>query len=307
MSREMPTQADWCAVHAYMPPSAQSQFVGEVIAPLITDWDLRGHFFFLRYWQGGPHIRLRFDDRVLPGGSEAVLESVRSSMPAFGEDVRAEYSSQAQFQSELARLEGEEVVEVKPLGTVERTEYSPEYAKYGGTAGIEFAEYVFCQTSMAIVDMISARSRWSNAPIGEAVRIMAMSMRGAGLSIEDSVEFLRGYEQWWRPFVQESFESGWEAMYQKSRSGLVQMCHDIWHTDKTDLFYDTYATVTARARSRFAETDSARAAEIVVQHTPYLECLSHYLHTTNNRLGLVPAGEALAAYLMRHCLTEVAA
>ncbi|MDA2804672.1 thiopeptide-type bacteriocin biosynthesis protein [Nocardiopsis suaedae] len=295
----------WSVLHAHLPPTAQSRFLSEAVAPYVEEHGLRGRFFFLRYWKGGPHIRLRFDDREAPDPERA--GRLARAVPDFGQDLRDEYDGQAGYQAELARLEGEEAAGVRPLGTVEPAVYRPEYGKYGGPEGIRIAEDLFCATSAAVLDVLAVRGARSTGgpPVGESVRIMAMSLRGAGLDSDAMVAFLHEYEHWWRPFVPEGADRGWDGMYTKARDGLRDMCGPILDGAAADAFHDAYAEAAARARTVAGLPPGAPAAGIALPGAAFRDCLSHYLHTTNNRLGLFPAGEALAARLMRRCIEEL--
>ncbi|MET9783453.1 lantibiotic dehydratase C-terminal domain-containing protein [Nocardiopsis alba] len=302
---ETAERAEWFAVHVYLPYSLQTAFLCEDVAPLVGDLGARGRFFFLRYWKGGPHLRLRFDGRHTQVGPEEVVERLESLVPHGDQEARGQYDLQAASQAGLARMENEEVMAARPFGAVERFDYLPEYDKYGGPQGIEIAETVFCDTSGAVLDLLAATRRSTTMPVGEAVRAMAMSLRGVGLSAEESVPLLRGYEQRWSAFLPESSDAGWNSMYDKARDGLVNMCRKIWGPTEGDAFSDAYATATARARALFGEGPDQRLTDIRMPGTSYMECVAQYLHTTNNRLGLVPAGEALAAHLMHCALREL--
>ena len=54
---------EWYPLHTYLPMSLQTGFLREVVRPAVRDAGMEGRVWFLRYWQGGPHIRLRLHSR----------------------------------------------------------------------------------------------------------------------------------------------------------------------------------------------------------------------------------------------------
>ncbi|MFD3948205.1 lantibiotic dehydratase C-terminal domain-containing protein [Streptomyces sp. NPDC058579] len=304
---------EWRVVHVHVPHSLHTPFLCDVVDPLLRAEGLRDHFFFLRYWQGGPHLRLRM--RCGPGAgsveaAERVVEGLERAMPEFGAEARDEYALGLKMQEELARLEGEDPRAGRPVGTLERAPYEPEYRKYGGPEGVEIAETVFRRSSPAILDLLGRQPReWVDqrrAPIGEAARIMAMFLHGAGYDPEAASLFLREYEEWWSTYAPEEMRLAWPRLYDSASAKLTSLCASIWHDGATDdVFHEISAEATARARSVTGAHDGQDARDLRLDGTPYAGCLSNYVHTTNNRLGLVPAAEGLVAYLVRRALEDL--
>lgn len=303
MNSTRTSRPGWRALHVYLPHSLQTAFLREAVGPVMRDAGYGSRFFFLRYWKGGPHIRVR-----LAGADEETTASVRAALaaavPRMTEELSAEYAYEVSMQAELARLESERPADTRPPGTVEPTPYLPEYDKYGGEVGVHIAEELFCRTSAALLDLPSAGGgAGPKAPVGEAVRIMAMSLKGSGLDIERSRAFLARYEEVWRRYVPAGYDATWSGLYDKTRRKLLDLCTSVWHDGKTDVFHDIYADTLAAAR-REGTTTSAEPDGLLLGETPYASCLSNYIHTTNNRLGIIPAGEAFVAHVMHRSLTE---
>ncbi|MFE0459569.1 lantibiotic dehydratase C-terminal domain-containing protein [Kitasatospora sp. NPDC058965] len=292
----------WRALHVHLPHSLQTAFLRDEVGPVVREAGLGSRFFFLRYWQGGPHVRLRMD-----GADEETVESVRKALaaavPPMTAELDAEYDYEVSLQSDLARLEGEAAKDVRPPGTVEPMTYTPEYDKYGGTEGVRIAEQVFCRTSVAVLELAAARAAPEpKAPVGEAIQIMAMSLRGSGLDVGQSHEFLGRYEEFWRRYVPAGYDRAWPGLYDRTGPKVLELCRSVWQDGRTDEFHDTYAAALAAARVAGTATGSDLDS-LVLGATPYTRCLANYIHTTNNRLGVIPAGEAFVAYVMRRTLS----
>ena len=307
-STETEPTGEWSPLHIYLPMSLQPRFLRDVIHPVVREADLRNRFWYLRYWQGGPHIRLRLHE-----ASEQTVESVRSrlaeAMPALDAEQTAEYEQQSSHQPGLAALEGAEPVEVRAAGTIEAAVYSPEYAKYGGTTGLRIAEELFRSTSAAVLDLLTGLKdrELATSPAGPAIRVMAMSLKGSGLSTARSQDFLSRYEEDWRRWVPPGYEEKWSGMYEKTRSRVTSLCSAVWLDGVTDVFHDTYAKALKSTQAAQVRPASGDVASLVLEETPYAHCLANYIHTTNNRIGILPAAEAFLAYVIRRSLKEIGA
>ncbi|MEU9982268.1 thiopeptide-type bacteriocin biosynthesis protein [Streptomyces sp. NPDC050856] len=305
---------EWRAVHIHIPHSLHTPFLCDVVDPLLRAEGLQDHFFFLRYWQGGPHLRLRMLCGPGAGSAEAVervVAGLARAMPEFGAGAREEYALGLTLQDELARLEEETPAEGRPIGSLVPVAYEPEYRKYGGTEGVAIAETVFRESSVAVLDLLGrlpeARAGARRAPIGEAAKIMVMSLHGAGLDPRAATDFLREYEDWWRKYAPEDMRLAWPELYTGVSAQLTNLCAAVWRDGATDdVFHGISARATARARSVCGAEPGSDARDLRLAGTPYPSCLSNYVHTTNNRLGLVPAAEGLVAYLVRRGLEGLA-
>lgn len=299
-------------MHIYLPHSLHTSFLVDSVQRCVKESNLQNQFFFLRYWQGGPHLRLRV--QLEPGGGavfERLRERIESSLPKFSEEEREEYHYGMALQDELARLENERSLEAQEIGAVKTTPYFPEFRKYGGNRGIEVAERVFRSTSVAVLELLATRAAGGrsslSAPIGEAAQIMVMFLRGAGFSQEASVPFLASYEDWWRPYAPEAVQQSWPQIYEQVAPQLKQLCSSTWaERDLKDRFYVSSYEAAEQARSIAGMPSGGDVREVLLDGTPFSGCLSNYIHTTNNRLGLVPAGEGLVAYLVRKALEDSA-
>lgn len=313
----------WHALHVHLPHSLHTTYLVDVVRPALQEQGIEDDFFFLRYWQGGPHLRLRLsldEDR-----SGEVVDAFRSrltaGMPVLTDARRDEYEAGLRLQDELARLERESPAPSQAAGSVVPTPYVPEWRKYGGTLGVAIAERVFRRTSLEVLDLLSARVRAgvdeSRPPVGEAARVMVMLMSGAGLSLEQAVPFLRAYEDWWSTYAPAGLRGSWADLYPSVSQQMRALCSSAWgltggaDEETTDVLRDIAHEAVVRARLD-ADRSGPRVDEaaldvggLTLDGTPFDTCLSNYVHTTNNRLGLVPAGEGMVAHLVRRGVEDL--
>ncbi|MEU9098407.1 lantibiotic dehydratase C-terminal domain-containing protein [Streptomyces sp. NPDC048361] len=124
---------------------------------------LADRFFFLRHWQGGPHLRLR---PATPAAEPAVRLVLRDHaaelfrrIPSSREMTERQYQSLA---AQLAAREpGSEPGVLAPNDSLAFDSYRPEHGKYGHGVALRAAEEAFATCSELAVAAVQAE--WSQA------------------------------------------------------------------------------------------------------------------------------------------------
>lgn len=309
---DVATRATWQALHLYLPHSTHTGFLRDSVAPILRSEGFMDRFFFLRYWQGGPHLRIR----LLHDGTDASARAIAAiraklteAVPPATDELLAEYEFGVSLQEELARQERAEVRPGRPVGTVDPMPYTPESVKYGGPAGIAIAEEVFRATSREVLSMLEAARgadpEGTRAPIGEAVRVVAMSLRGAGLDRDEAIGFLDSYVDWWDNYADDRARALRPRAYERIADRVSSLVASAAVAEAgDDPLVATVRRATEAARAAAGAGGTTPPGDIRLDGTRYLGCVSNYIHTTNNRLGLVPAAEALVADLVRRGIRD---
>lgn len=167
-------ESDWVAVHVFYHDDLD-QVVVHAVRPLVAELGSRGlatEYFFLRYWNGGPHVRLR----VLPCRTvdrEAVVSVISNSLtrfltrhPATAMMSPEEYDGYAR---KLAEWEAErDVALLRPNNSFAFLDYRRESDRYGVGPGMQAVEQHFCDASgIALCALVRGanRSRLTNAAL----------------------------------------------------------------------------------------------------------------------------------------------
>ena len=159
-------------------------------------------WFFIRYWQGGPHLRLRIrglDDaeaREVEALLERAVAAVDAAIPA---DRRLTERQYADSVGALARTgEGTGSLDagaLRPPGVV-RARYEPETGRYGGPALLGLSEHLFhLSSTVALAACRAPRS-------GQKVSAQALAATAVAASALPRAEI--------RPFL-ESVRDGWAS------------------------------------------------------------------------------------------------
>lgn len=198
----------WAGVHCYLHQDvAQTdRFITECVAPAaqrLIGTGKAASWFFLRYWHGGPHVRVRFRDAQAPDLQE-FEEHVRSWLSRQADS--AQQLDEAGFRAHFGSLDPEQW---RAHGDVVRAGYLPETDRYGGPEGLAACETVFQVSSDIAVSVLRSDDRGKVLMIGLDLLMAALSATGD--QALDVVRSARRYFASW-DFVEETRTDGQAAM-----------------------------------------------------------------------------------------------
>ena len=210
----MPTQdgADpatvWTTWHLHLASRARSVYdrvLLEAVAPVVGARDRP--WFFLRYWQGGPHVRLRVGDLDPAAQEEAEAELAGRLAQAGVLREGEEPVDPAAYREDAARMvvtetirpDGAEgVEELRPPG-VYRAAYEPEFDRYGGVAFMPASERLFGLSSELALALLPHAPETQHRMM-LAVRATVSAAAATGGPAEQE-RFYRGGLDFWRDWV----------------------------------------------------------------------------------------------------------
>jgi thiopeptide-type bacteriocin biosynthesis protein len=210
----------WSAWHLHLASAAQTlqdrvllQVVGPAVVAVDRPW------FFIRYWQGGPHLRLRL--RGLDHDEVDRVEGLLGErLAAAGGPVAGEEQvDTASYLSDASRLAsaGEggvmlSVAELLPPG-VHRSRYEPELDRYGGPGVMFENEELFGLSSALVLAFLRS------APSTAARSLLALQVaRKTASTLGDTAEQAAFYQhgcQAWRE---------WAARFGYSPEQIERLC-----------------------------------------------------------------------------------
>ncbi|WP_327029820.1 thiopeptide-type bacteriocin biosynthesis protein [Micromonospora sp. NBC_01740] len=319
--------ARWSALHVHLHAGSEctETVLREHIVPTTTDLLARGEissWFFVRYWEGGPHLRWRVADatpetvrRMRAGLVEAVAAlppPARELRPA---DWYAQFGVHTSAQSDDTDQPdgtdrpdrpgvGQETGDGpelgwQPHGTVVEQPYRPEVDRYGGPDAIDAAEELFAASSRvaaAVLGAPPARRR------STAVDLLFGFLTASGLTGHEAVRFLRGYANGWTLVP--------EANGQDLGLALIAAERD-FHADASVYPARQRLIADIVTRGRGAATSVNYWADEVAAYVERLRALdgqgrlhgtvpgilASQLHMLHNRLGLSIPAECHLAWL----------
>jgi len=135
------------------------------VRPLLDELRRRGLIdasFFLRYWDGGPHLRVRLRATVDDAAPvrELALRRLRSYLAAHPAPQAADgaLDGYAELAAGFARAEGMAEFLPRPLpnNTVHAIAYRPETGRYGHGPSLDAVERHFAESSRIALGLVAA-------------------------------------------------------------------------------------------------------------------------------------------------------
>ncbi|MBD9735597.1 lantibiotic biosynthesis protein [Streptomyces sp. H28] len=347
----------WLALHVHYAANPQPLLV-HCVRPLVDrlteDGLLSGHFF-INYWLEGPHVRLR----LRPSGPDAEPEVRRRAEEAIGHFLKtrpALYEVDSGFLKDFynslfdiefpgedrARYMGPDGrMNLRPNNSYRYEVYAPEYAKYGGPAGVELAEWHFRHSSDLVLEAYrSMNLHVRTVLLGTSAQLM-MVMASCFLPEEDRLaDYLDSYYAFWhRLFPGTGFigSTEYERTYAQmapalgARFAMLRKVVADGGTDRLPPFLRRWAEHCLELRARVVDLtergelafpawegparedagqeraeDPDAAPLVTVTHVPAVlpRLLSPYMHMTNNRLHVTIRDEAYLAFVLGRVLRE---
>lgn len=294
----------WASWHLHVQSrggQALDQILRDVVAPVATMLAVsephRRPWFFIRYWQHGPHLRLRIaglDAEQTRSMSSALTERMEAALSGLDDSQRMDQNDYAQIVSEIARAgEGGQSMAVgtlAPAGVLPQA-YEPEIDRYGGRSQLGLSEDLFHSSSVAALRACLRRPSYAHH-LNDGLEAMAATMSAWP---EDRGLLLRRTRDGWTDFIRNAGYGNAPAVEEfaakkaHALSGVADQLNEISRGAPSR--WSGWTGQLAPACERWlSELGRARAAEIFASH----------LHMMQNRLGVAVGREAyLAATLLK--------
>ncbi|MFI7230555.1 thiopeptide-type bacteriocin biosynthesis protein [Nonomuraea angiospora] len=322
---------EWVALHVFYASDA-NPIVVEAVRPLVRRLrqdGLIGGWFFIKYWQEGPHLRVRFKP-VSPAAREEVTRRAVNAIEEFLRRRPALYETDSEALGDLYKKMylaeyGEESwneqygadgrMPFRPNNSIALLPYEPELGRYGGEAGIRIAEWHFEQSSDLVAQLL-ATSNVHVRPVllGSAAQLTLIT--AYTFLEEDSAvrRFFQRYRAFWEEAYQEP-SSEQHGAFDRS----LELTRDTFapRLDRIRALAAGEAEPSGMERTWLAHCRELRArvlaaagrGELVFPGggTPGPEdlatvLLSSYIHMTNNRLGASILDEVYLSYVVERIL-----
>jgi thiopeptide-type bacteriocin biosynthesis protein len=180
----------WSGLHCHLhwtPPDVDA-FLVDTIAPALDRLRAEGRigdWFFIRYAEGGPHLRLRVGDAAPGVAAELATELARLVAQAPPPPAAPPPADESTVGGDRHRH-----------GTVVEVGYRPETGRYGGADAIVEAEEVFCR-STDVALRILATPRSPRARLAVATDLIIATALALDLDRLETGRWLRAYAAGW--------------------------------------------------------------------------------------------------------------
>ena len=331
----------WLSAHLYYNEPWET-FLTEAVNPYIQSVLKTGiaqSYFFVRYWEKGPHIRLRFR-----GESSELQEVLKPNLVEHfsayfdvNPSERTEPEYPKGFPSEYLWL---------PNNSIRFEKYEQEYKRYGGNKGIALAEEQFQISSDTVLDYFDKDAETDahsyHEVLGAAIRLHLSFAYSIGLENQEMVSFFEMIFENWLPKAFEIFEDNapdnqiigkmretvglFSDSFESQKEDLIPFHSSLLNDLKSGEDFDSATFnkwIKENQRLSLKLSEVAETGILSTRTDPYImsESLSKklsesdqllwnifadYVHMTNNRLGILNQDEAYLAYLIMKSLKEIA-
>lgn len=330
---------NWISIHIFY-HGDQNKLIVNCVAPLIADLreqNLIQRYFFIKYWVEGPHVRLRLlpangadDEKIKHMAEQAITRYLQQRPALYNLDQRVV----ASFYKELFVMEyGEEkwvqtygrdgVMPLRPNNSFAYIDYEPEYARYGGTAGVELAEWHFEYSSDTVIDLLRETNvSVQSILLGRSVQLALPFFYGVFEEDDRVLHALDRYIaswQWMYPRRHRNYLDQHAKRYQRMAPILQQRVaqirrymleeHPANRLTKTEKGWKQHIYELRQNIDRLYHEQKLTIEN--QQENPsslseaYHYLLSSYIHMTNNRLGVSIPEEVYVAYLLKRTLSDL--
>jgi len=328
-------EAPWFYLQLYLAPPAMpaaaapdaeaDALLREALLPALAAAQASGRcrrWFFIRYGEGGYHLRLR----ALADDAEAM-------------DAELERAVDGWLALHPGRLGGASSVSaLRARGQWRRCDYEPEYDKYGGPAGVDAAERHFqacSELTLAVLRLDAQGVRKDQV----ALWLFGQAIAASGLAVSEQQALCAGHAQFWQTGFADAGFSGAEPaaeilgrFYAARRDAIAQFL-PAGDDDFTTVFATRRPAVElelGRVRALYGATlarfialerdgalrspflDHAAALRMNPAELPTIAAaplsgllaLPNLVHMMNNRIGISVSREAQLAWYVAARLAE---
>ena len=192
-------QRNWTAFHVFLHSSdQQEEFILGWLVPLAKDLlaaKAADAWFFTRYWDGGPHVRVRFLNLKPIDGLLAQFEQAASRFKTDKPFTAEEYYSGHTFDGEPVDKDN---LSWHEDGEVRQYDYEPEFERYGGNTAITINEDLFYLSSEIAVAIMQAVKGSLEQRLQLSLKFIAVSLYVVSPTPEVLYHFARNYAGFWR-------------------------------------------------------------------------------------------------------------
>lgn len=310
----------WLSVYLYHKQPFE-MFLINVIKPFVKKTiknKLAANYFYIRYWDDGPHIRLRFkciNDKKVSDLKENIKKYFNNYYLSNPESFN--FNSFVTTSSHLKKR--------KPYRF---KKYEPEIKRYGGKYGLLVAEEHFEYSSKVILNLIDESQPWDYShSLGKAILLLAILIKSVISSNDQAnkvIDYLfqlfldTFYASIFKlniPIDKNDFSNKYDKELLDIKKKLKPFILNVFENDLNDslegtlkVWYNSIISTdkkikmlykTGKLFSPFRKRDNKNQFETIYA------IYSSYIHMTNNRLGVSNLDEVKNIYLLREIVKEL--
>ncbi len=323
----------WLAAYLYYAEPWERLLV-DAIKPFVDSTLASGlaeQFFFIRYWERGPHVRLRFK-----GNITTLKNKLKPKLDAHFLNYFSANPSQRVEPGWIKELPAAQSWFTN--NSIQYISYEPEMERYGGLHGILTAEKQFQASSEAVLAILAKSQNWSyERALGAAIQLHLAFVHAIGMNLEEVTAFYTAlFENWFgwglglydyekKQPVENSTDrrkeviDSFEKQFHLQKAQLIPFHETLWDALENQMTFE-HEWLNLWIQGILKIGDELRQAQqagtlsypsraqvnlklgIPESRQLIWSILVSHVHMTNNRLGILNRDEAYLGYLIKKSL-----
>lgn len=325
-------QRRWISVHLFYHGDLSALLVG-CVQPLLIRLEQSGlisAYFFVRYWQGGPHLRLRLLPRTASAAAP-IMDEVRQAATGYFQQYPAPDSlDPGRYQEisgylSLMEFGRAESGPLYPNNSVHFLPYVPEYEHYGGQQAMPSIEEHFWESSaIALALLRQGVDRKQRTAHSTAAMLLTAALEDPTRTATARV-IEHFYFSWERmpASLRTQLLARFDQQYEQQRQRLERLSAQLLQLSaQAEPDLDGFSTALGRwlrsIRQLYRKLQELDQAGLLLPQPPSarparpssitigtpLSVVLRCAHMHNNRLGLLILEEAYVLHLLKCALSE---
>lgn len=268
--------ATWVSAYIYY-TNPLNQLLTGCIHPFVVKhsglFDKESPYFFIRYPEGGDHIRLR----IKTVHEKEVMQLLYAHVAEFNHDARLAFVA-----------------------------YEPEIKRYGDDNSIQWAEQLFYYSSAAVLEWLHVTAYPSASASIQCLQMHLQLLHATGYSITQQLDICDYFiDDWIRIFHPQRkipadkvlWLESFDKAFSNSREKITDAMRHLYETYAADIAASAWLQASKRIMAQYRQSSLT---------TPQItEAISSILHMTHNRLGIANNEEAYIMYCTKECLKNI--
>lgn len=282
------------------------EFISTCIKRIVQECKKREdsiEWFFIRYWTGGPHVRLRFKT----GYEKDIDDTIREAMKRHCDESKVQEIDKrciAAQQEKLGFLEGVGVAvnDISHHGSIRRLKYIPENEKYGFGEILKISEWHFCCSSEYVIKVLQTQKTTSQK-YTNCINSILEYFRWMNYDRENMIFFLSEYEKIWLNYLQIS-QKNWIKVLQSKGEQQIESIISYLHSylqAGSDHENDPLMILKKQNNDLIIKLEKYFGKANYLNQNMCSKVLN-YMHVHNNRLGIQPTEEVYISSLLKGAL-----
>ncbi|WP_299095442.1 thiopeptide-type bacteriocin biosynthesis protein [uncultured Metabacillus sp.] len=263
--------------------------------------------FFIRYWEGGPHIRLRIKD-MEEFQKDKLVNSIYYFFDKFPSE-REFKKNEFYKQYKMLTINQEDLLWF-PNHSIQEIPYTQEIERYNGEKMMQLSELQFEFSSRYVFEFLESTVPDLQRKYNHGLYLLSYMTRSMNLSEQQEIDFLRSYcIATLQSYVPEDIERYLKTYQLKLQESNLSIAVKKYWSENSNLIINQYTSFTNEI-IKSVRQDEFSFNEIRINSLEKLDVYSmakiqlywSWIHMFLNRIGLSPLTEAELTFLLSHSL-----